>query len=310
MIADQPRHMLWVRYFLVNKELKMYYINLQNVQRQEFYKTPEQQAILPETAIELTDEKFNDLWAADQAGKVIVLENNELVIKDHTDLMNLDEIKAYAIGLTPLPIVSEVTLANGLIFDDSEKSMAYLQTKRNTSNSQETVYDKYNTSATMSNSELTAAVSVIATSQMSKDDEYKAKVVEISNASSIDEVKDLAGMYKEKTVKLIVDVDVDHFDNTNQVTNEELNQVVLGDPGDLDLSDISWINGVGVKSINGQTESVEVIDSNGVSTALLVFSPDSPVINGSLTADGLPVELELVVYCRNAVSGGSHMTQA
>lgn len=288
----------------------MYYINLQNVQRQEFYKTPEQQAILPETAIELTDEKFNDLWAADQAGKVIVLENNELVIKDHTDLMNLDEIKAYAIGLTPLPIVSEVTLANGLIFDDSDKSSEYFYAKRNTSNASEVVYDKYSNSDTMTNTQLTAAISVIATSQMAKDDIYKEKVAAITNATSIEEVKNLAGMWLEKTVKLIVDVDVDHFDSTNQVTNEELNQVVLGDPGDLDLSAISWINGVGVKSINGQTESVEVIDSNGVSTALLVFSPDSPVINGSLTADGLPVELEMVVYCRNAVSGGSHMTQA
>ena len=227
-------------------------------------------------------------------------------------ISTLSDFKKAAVAeISARPLeVSEVTLANGLVFDDTEKSLNYLQTKRATSNASEVVYDKYNTSATMSNSELTAAVSVIATSQMSKDDAYKAKVVEINNASSIDEVKDLAGMYKEKTIKLIVDVDVDHFDNTNQVTNEELNQVVLGDPGDLDLSDISWINGVGVKSINGQTEFVEAIDSNGVSTALLVFSPDSPVINGSLTADGLPVELELVVYCRNVVSGGSQMTQA
>ena len=177
----------------------MYYINLQTTTgRQEFFKTPEQQSILPSTAIELTDEKFNELWAADQQGKIIVLENNELVIKDHTDLMNLDEIKAHAIGLLPTPQVSEVMLANNLVFDDSEKAMSYIQAKLNTSNSQEVVYDKYNTSATMSNSELTAAVSVIATSQMSKDDEYKAKVVEIDNASSINQVKILAGITKEE----------------------------------------------------------------------------------------------------------------
>ncbi len=273
-----------------------------------WYKTPEQESILPETAIEITEEQYNELFAADQAGKIIILENNVLVIKDHTDLMSLDEIKTHAIGLLPTPQVSEVNLANGLVFDDSEKSMAYLQAKRNTSNSQEVVYDKYNSSATMSNSELTAAVSVIATSQMSKDDAYKAKVVEISNASSIEEVKDLAGIYKEKTIKLIVDVDGDHFDNTNQVTNEELNQVVMADGG-VDLSAIGWINAVGVKSINGQTKLVEVIDSNFVNTAQIALSQESPIINGIIKADGLPVELEMVVYCKDLVTS-QHMTRA
>ena len=137
-----------------------YYINLQNVQRQEFFQTPTQQDILPETAIELTDEKFNELWAADQAGKIIILENGVLVIKDPVDLMTLPEIKVYAIGLTPLPTVSEVTLANGLIFDDSNKSSEYFYAKRNTSNASEVVYDKYSNSDTMTNTQLTAAISV------------------------------------------------------------------------------------------------------------------------------------------------------
>lgn len=217
--------------------------------------------------------------------------------------------KAAVVEISARPLeVSEVTLANGLVFDDSEKSMAYLQAKRNTSNSQEVVYDKYNTSATMSNSELTAAVSVIATSQMSKDDAYKAKVVEINNASSIDEVKDLAGIYKEKTIKLIVDVDGANFDSTNQVTNESLNQVVMADGG-VDLSAISWINAIGVKSINGQTKFVEVVDSNNINTAQIGLSQESPIINGIIKADGLPVELEMVVYCKNLVTS-QHMTRA
>ena len=263
--------------------------------------------------------KFNDHCIQVELANITINEtvidwgNNQTSIQysytpDTVDLVGFKKAAVAEISARPLE-VSEVTLANELVFDDTEKSLNYLQTKRATSNASEVVYDKYNTSATMSNSELTAAVSVIATSQMSKDDAYKAKVVEINNASSIDEVKDLAGIYQEKTIKLIVDVDGANFDSTNQVTDEALNQVVMADGG-VDLSAISWINGVGVKSINGQTESVEAIDSNSVSTALLVFSPDSPVINGSLTADGLPVELELVVYCRNVVSGGSQMTQA
>lgn len=276
----------------------MYHINLQNVIRQEFFKTPEQQSILPVTAIELTDDKFNELWDADQRGKIIVLENNELVIKEPVDLMNLDEIKTHAIGLLPTPEISEVTLANNLVFDDSEKSIAYLQAKRNTSNESEVVYDKNNNSATMTNIELSSAIAEVATSQMSKDDEYKAKFVEINNANSIDEVKDLAGIYQEKTVKLIVDVDGANFDSSNQVTSEELNQVVMADGG-VDLSAISWINAVGVKSINGQTKFVEVVDSNNVNTAQIGFSDSFPVINGIVKADGLPVELAMVVYCRN-----------
>ena len=195
--------------------------------------------------------------------------------------------------------ISEVALSNGLIFDDTEKSLNYLQTKRATSNASEVVYDKYNTSATMSNSELTAAVSVIATSQMSKDDIYKEKVAAITNASSIEEVKDLAGIHQEKTIKLIVDVDGANFDSTNQVTSEELNQVVMADGG-VDLSAIGWINAVGVKSINEQTKLVEVIDSNFVNTAQIALSQESPSINGIIKADGLPVQLTMIVYCRNS----------
>lgn len=277
----------------------MYYINLQNVQRQEFYKTPEQQDVLPATAIELTDEEFNQLWAADQQGKIIVLENNQLVAKELIDLMDLSEIKDHAISLLTNPQNSEITLANDLVFDDNEKTTTYLQAKLNTSNASEVVYDKYYNSQTMSNSELTAAVSVIATSQMAKDDDYRAKVVEINNASSIEEVKDLAGIYQEKTVKLIVDVDGANFDSSNQVTDEALNQVVMAD-GRVDLSAISWINAVGVKSINGQTKFVEVIDSNNVNTAQIALSQESPIINGIIKADGLPVQLTMIVYCRNS----------
>lgn len=254
---------------------------------------------LPNDLVEITEEKYQELRAGLSIGKVIVLQNGIPELANPVDLMTLPEIKTHAIGLLPTPQVSEVSLANGLVFDDSEKSMAYLQAKRNTSNSQEVVYDKYNTSATMSNSELTTAVSIIATSQMSKDDEYKAKVVEINNASSIDEVKDLAGIYQEKSVKLIVDVDGDNFDSTNQVTSESLNQVVMADGG-VDLSAIGWINAVGVKSINGQTKLVEVIDSNFVNTAQIALSQESPIINGIIKADGLPAQLTMIVYCRNS----------
>lgn len=222
---------------------------------------------------------------------------------DVVDLVGFKKAVINEIQSQPIAI-TEVTLANGLVFDDSEKSMAYLQAKRNTSNSQEVVYDKYNTSATMSNSELTAAVSVIATSQMSKDDEYKAKVVEISNASSIDEVKDLAGIYQEKTVKLIVDVDGVSFDDVNQQTDHGLNQIVFPNSGTLDLSAIPWINGAGVKSINEQTNTISIIDSNSVHTAMLTYSDDSPIISGVAVANALPVELTMVVYCKNVQNSG------
>lgn len=257
--------------------------------------------------------KFNDHCLQAELSNITINEtvidwgNNQTSIQySYTpDTVDLAAFKQGATNevLSTSTTISEVALSNGLIFDDTEKSLNYLQTKRATSNASEVVYDKYHNSESMTNAQLSTAISVIATSQMAKGDVVRAKVDGIKSASSIDEIKDLVGMYKEKTIKLIVDVDVDHFDNTNQVTSEELNQVVIGDPGDLDLSAISWINGAGVKSINGQTEMVEVIDSNGISTALLVFTADSPVINGSLTADGLPVELELVVYCRNTQGG-------
>lgn len=221
-------------------------------------------------------------------------------------ISTLSDFKKAAVAeISARPLeVSEVTLANELVFDDSEKSMAYLQAKRNTSNSQEVVYDKYNTSATMSNSELTAAVSVIATSQMSKDDVVKAKVVLINNAESIEQVKDLVEIYQEKTIKLIVDVDGVSFDDVNQVTNEELNQIVFPNSGSLDLSLINWINGAGVKSINEQTNTISAIDSNSVHTATLTYSDDSPIITGLVVSDALPVELTMVVYCLNVQNSG------
>lgn len=282
-------------YFVINKD---------NAKILAHYETKPEFSFDGAIVAELTNIAINET--------VIDWGNNQTSIQysytpDVVDLVGFKKAVINEIQSQPIA-VSEVTLANGLVFDDSEKSMAYLQAKRNTSNSQEVVYDKYNTSATMSNSELTAAVSVIATSQMSKDDAYKAKVVEINNASSIDEVKDLAGIYQEKSVKLIVDVDDANFDSTNQVTSESLNQVVMADGG-VDLSAIGWINAIGVKSINGQTKFVEVVDSNNINTAQIGLSQESPIINGIIKAEGLPVELEMVVYCKNLVTS-QHMTRA
>lgn len=239
---------------------------------------------------------------------IIQLGENQYIqysyIPDAVDLVGFRKAIVNEIQSKPIAI-TEVTLANGLVFDDSEKSMAYLQAKRNTSNASEIVYDKYNNSETMTNAQLSIAVSAIATSQMSKDDECKAKVVEINNASSIDEVKDLAGIYQEKTVKLIVDVDGANFDSTNQVTDEALNQVVLPD-GNLDLTSISWLsNVIGVKSINGQNLTADVIDSNSVKAATLDFSDSSPIISSSVVADGLPVQLTMVVLCSNVITNTS-----
>lgn len=239
---------------------------------------------------------------------IIQLGENQYIqysyIPDAVDLVGFRKAIVNEIQSKPIAI-TEVTLANGLVFDDSEKSMAYLQTKRNTSNSSEVVYDKNNNSETMTNAQLSTAISAIATSQMSKDDECKAKVVEINNASSIDEVKDLAGIYQEKTVKLIVDVDGTNFDSINQVTDEALNQVVLPD-GNLDLTSISWLsNVVGVKSINGQNLTADVIDSNSVKAATLDFSDSSPIISGSVVADGSPVQLTMVVLCSNVTTNTS-----
>lgn len=193
--------------------------------------------------------------------------------------------------------ISEVTLSNGLIFDDTEKSLNYLQTKRATSNASETVYDKYTNSETMTNAQLTTAVSTLATSIMLKDDEVKAKIVQINNAQSTTEVQLIAGLLQEKTVKLIVDVDGTQFDDVNQVTDETLNQVVMPVSGSLDLSTISWLNAKGVKSINGQTASLQqIIDSNNVHTANVTFSASSPIVMGNVVADGAPVEVDVVIY--------------
>lgn len=258
--------------------------------------------------------KFNDHCLQVELTNITINEtvidwgNNQTSIQysytpDTVDLADFKKAAVVEISARPLE-VSEVALSNGLIFDDTEKSLNYLQTKRATSNASEVVYDKYNTSATMSNSELTAAVSVIATSQMSKDDAYKAKVVEINNAESIEQVKDLVEIYQEKTIKLIVDVDGVSFDDVNQVTNEELNQIVFPNSGSLDLSLINWINGAGVKSINEQTNTISAIDSNSVHTATLTYSDDSPIITGLVVSDALPVELTMVVYCLNVQNSG------
>ena len=273
-------------YFVINKD---------NANILSHYETKPEFSFDGAIVAELTNITINET--------VIDWGNNQTSIQysytpDVVDLVGFKKAAVAEISARPLE-VSEVTLANELVFDDSEKSLNYLQTKRATSNASEVVYDKYNTSATMSNSELTAAVSVIATSQMSKDDEYKAKIVEIDNASSIEEVKDLAGIHQEKTIKLIVDVDGANFDSTNQVTSDELNQVVMADGG-VDLSAISWINAIGVKSINGQTKFVEVVDSNNINTAQIGLSQESPIINGIIKADGLPVQLTMIVYCRNS----------
>lgn len=206
--------------------------------------------------------------------------------------------KSYAKVITQAKsTTSEITLANGLKFDDNQESLNYLQIKRATSNASEVVYDKYNNSETMTNAQLTTSVGVLASSIMAKDDEVKAKIVQINNTQSITEVQLIAGLLQEKTVKLIVDVDGTQFDDVNQVTDEALNQVVMPISGSLDLSMISWLNAKGVKSINGQSTSPQQItDSNSIHTANVTFSAYSPVVTGEVVADGLPVEVEVVVY--------------
>lgn len=227
---------------------------------------------------------------------MIYVKNQDKFIKK-IDSMTLPEIKTYAIETFPRPAQTEITLANNLKFDDTEKSLNYLQNKRATSNASETVYDKYNNSETMTNAQLTTAVGVIASSIMAKDDEVKAKIVQIDNAQSITEVQLIAGLLQEKTVKLIVDVDGIQFDDVNQVTDEVLNQVVMPVSGSLDLSTISWLNAKGVKSINGQaTSPQQIIDSNTVHTANVTFSADSHIVTGEVVADGAPVTVDMVVY--------------
>ena len=199
--------------------------------------------------------------------------------------------------LSTSAIISEVTLANGLKFDDNQESLNYLQTKRATSNASETVYDKYNNSETMTNAQLTTAVVVLASSIMAKDDEVKAKIVQINNAQSITEVQLIAGLLQEKIVKLIVDVDGSQFDDVNQVTDEALNQVVMPVSGSLDLSTISWLNAKGVKSINGQSTSPQqIIDSNSIHAANVTFSEYIPIVTGEVVADAAPVTIDVVIY--------------
>ncbi len=164
-------------------------------------------------------------------------------------------------------------------------------------NNTKKIYDKYNNTQQMSDSELITAISNISTSLISKNDIYRTTQISINNAVSIDDIISTLGLLQEKTVTLIVDVDYDEFDSTNQVTNESLNQVVLPNPGHIDLSTISWLsNVVGVKSINGQMDSVEVVDSNNITTSSLVFSRNSPIVDGSILANGLPVSLTMVLY--------------
>lgn len=104
-------------------------------------------------------------------------------------------------------------------------------------------------------------------------------------------------IYSEKIVKLIVDVDSTQFDDVNQVTDEALNQVVMPAGGNLDLSTISWLNAVGVKSINGQaTSPQQIIDSDSTHTANLTFNVDNPIVTGEVIADGSPVTVDMVVY--------------
>ncbi|TXG79592.1 MAG: hypothetical protein E6R13_09725 [Spirochaetes bacterium] len=193
--------------------------------------------------------------------------------------------------------VSEIEVHTGVFLDDTQENIDLIRLKHDIG-TDATIIDKYYNVAVLTKSDLTNALSSLVTSVSDKIDAKNTTIATVLSAVSISDVASEV-FIQEQTVNLIVDVDVYHFDDINQVTDEGLNQVVMPNDGMLLVSTISWLKDtIGIKSIGGQANTVDVIDSKTVTTSTLAFDNTSPLVTGSILADGLPVTLPMILYVK------------
>ncbi|RTK94090.1 MAG: hypothetical protein EKK61_00120 [Rickettsiales bacterium] len=249
---------------------------------------------------------FNNHCICVESSAIAITENivnfGDTTITTYTYIPNQVPLADYKIGAInyvqdqPLAI-DEIEVHTGVFLDDTQENIDLIRLKNDTG-TDATIIDKYYNVATLSKSDLTTALSNLTTSVSAKIVDKNTTIATVLSSTSI---ADIAGelFVTESTINLIVDVDVDHFDDVNQVTNEGLNQVVLPHDGVIDISSISWLSDVvGIKSINGQANTVDVIDSNTITTSTLEYSALSTLLTGTIVADGLPVTLSMVLYTK------------
>ena len=89
--------------------------------------------------------------------------------------------------------VSEVTLANELVFDDTKESVSYLSDKLSTASEHIYVYDKYNSVQEMSGPQIQTAISLLTSSKLDKDDSLRAIISSVNAANTINAAAIAAG---------------------------------------------------------------------------------------------------------------------
>lgn len=191
--------------------------------------------------------------------------------------------------------INEVEIHAGVFLEDTHENLQLLQLK-NDIGTDATIIDKYYTVTTLSKSDLTTALRNLTTSISNKIDAQNATIATVLASTTIEDIASEL-FITERTLNLIVDVDGSIFDDVNNVNNEGTSTVVMPESGLLNLQAISWLSDVvGVKSIDAELSPVQVFDSNTAHTANLTFNELSPVINGEVVANALPVTLTLIVY--------------
>lgn len=102
--------------------------------------------------------------------------------------------KAAVVEISARPLeVSEVTLANGLVFDDTRESVSYLSDKLSTASEHIYVYDKYNSVQEMSGPQIQTAISLLTSSKLDKDDALRAIISSVNAANTINAAAIAAG---------------------------------------------------------------------------------------------------------------------
>lgn len=249
---------------------------------------------------------FNDHCICVESSAITITENtvqvgdNSFITYTYTpSVIPLADYKIASINhvqAQPLA-VSEVEVHAGVFLDDTHENLKLLQLKNDVGTSA-TIIDKYYNVTTLNKSDLTNALSNLTKSISDKIDFKNTTITNVLSSTSIENIATQL-FISERTINLMVDVDGDVFDDINNKNNQSTNTVVMPSSGVLNLADVSWLsNVVGVKSINSSQSTVQVVDSNAVHTANLTFDKISPVINGDVVENGLPVVLTLIVYER------------
>jgi len=147
--------------------------------------------------------KFNDHCLQVELSNITIHEtvidfgNNQTTIQysytpDTVDLVGFKKAAVAEISARPLE-VSEVTLANGLVFDDTKESASYLSDKLSTASEHIYVYDKENSVQEMSGPQIQTAISLLTSSKLDKDDALRAIISSVNAANTINAAAIAAG---------------------------------------------------------------------------------------------------------------------